>query len=149
MQTSTFGVRCSGRRVARDLVTCFSRHSLVRRRITGSRVTLCITRGLIGAILCRPVRLPCNWRTNRASSRLSDRCVFRAHHERPRHAEARSTDRSPNWTSSPRNRFGREGASWSPGVASGSRVDLQTRQTRSRNDLPGRAQRRAGSPQRY
>jgi hypothetical protein len=56
MLTSTFGVPCSGRRVARDLVTCFSRRSLVRRRITGSRVTLCITRGLIAAIPCRPVR---------------------------------------------------------------------------------------------
>jgi hypothetical protein len=34
MLTSTFGVRCSGRRVARDLVARLSRHSLVRRRIT-------------------------------------------------------------------------------------------------------------------
>ena len=61
-----------------------------------SHVTLCITRSLIAAIPCRPVRLPCTWRTNRASSRLSRRCVFRAHRERPLHAEARSRDRSPN-----------------------------------------------------
>jgi len=40
MLTSTFGVGCSGGRVAPDLVTCFSRRSLMRRRIAASRVTL-------------------------------------------------------------------------------------------------------------
>ena len=34
MLTATLGVRWSGRRVARDLVTCLSRRSLVRTRIT-------------------------------------------------------------------------------------------------------------------
>ena len=41
---------------------------------------------------------------------------------------------------------GREAASGSPGAASRSRPDPQTRQMNSRNDLVGRARRRVDSP---